>query len=147
MAWREECESRQMERLWIPNRDLPNFPLRVRVCARRCRRCSKSLLNIAQWRRRCGRAVDTHALRRWRVGREIDRLFEKAVVSLAEESVKGIEAAHDRQGVHEEGRLIMSVSLVLIAAEHSLSWCTHEPCKPSTSSLSIDVSKHIVASS
>ena len=94
-----------MERLRVPHRDLPNFPLRVRVCTRRCRRCSKSLLDVAQRRRRRRRAVDTHALRRRCIGRKIDGLLEKAVVSLAEESVEGVDTAHDRQGMHEEGRL------------------------------------------
>lgn len=116
VAWREEGECGEMERLRVPHGDLPNFPLRVRVCARRCRHCSKSLLDVAQWRRGCRRAVDTHAMRRRCIGRKIDRLLEEAVVSLAEESVEGVEAAYDCQAVHKEGRLRMTVSLFLITA-------------------------------
>ena len=111
MAWRKQSERGQVERLRVPNGNLPNLPLRVRVCARRCRCCSNSLLDVAQWRRRCRRAVDTYALRRRCVGRKINGLLKKAIVSFAEESVEGVEAAYDRQGVHEEGRLRISRQL------------------------------------
>jgi hypothetical protein len=147
MSGREQGEGSQVERFRIPHGDLPNLPLWVWVGPGRSSRGSNSLLDVCHWRRRRRRAVDTYTLRRRSIRRDIDRLLEEAVVSLAEESVESIEAAENGQRMDEESRLRTYCQ----PSTHNLKpyafRYTHEPCEPSTSALSIDIPEHIVASS
>lgn len=103
MTGREKSESGQVEGFRVPDRDLPDLSLWIRIGPRRRSGGRDGVLDVAHWRvRGCRRAVDTYALSRGRVRGNIDGLLEEAVVPLAEESVESIEAAEDCESVYKE---------------------------------------------